>query len=153
MKHIATTLMFFLLIASAKAQYVDLVWEAHNIGFSAPGNFEVLADNENEFSAGNDELQFSILPLQDPNINYDDLAEAVIQVAEELEYDVVSEVGILELSGLTGYYLVGDKDGANAIIIALLDESSETNLMVVIAYSEDMHDDAVDIASSIYVID
>lgn len=63
----------------------------------------------------------SIIPIQDENLTADHLAEAVVEMAKELEYDVVDNADETTMQDFTGYYVVGQKDGVNAIVMAMMD--------------------------------
>ncbi len=141
-----------LLTFSLQAQ-TDMVWDTHGVGFSVPNNFKIETNNAEEFTAGNDNLFLSILPIQDEWVTEDDLADAVVEMAEGLEYDRIQEGDAIDIDDFTGYYIKGRKDGANAVFMALLDKESSTNLLVVIVYADDYEDQAVDMAASFYAYD
>ena len=128
-------------------------WDTHGVGFTVPDDFEIETNNADEFTANNDDLYLSILPIQDETITKDDLADAVNAFAKKLKYDRIQEGDEIEIDDFTGYYIKGRKDGANAVLLALLDKESSTNLLVVIVYTDDYEDDAVDIAKSFYAYD
>ena len=139
----------FVLTSSLHAQ-TDMEWDTHGVGFSVPKNFKIETNNADEFTAGNDELFLSILPIQDKTLTKDDLADAVVEMAEGLNYDRIQEGDEIDVDDFTGYYIKGRKDGVNAVFMALLDKESSTNLLVVIVYADGYEDDAVAIASSFY---
>ncbi len=142
----------FVLTSSLHAQ-TDMEWDTHGVGFSVPKNFKIETNNADEFTAGNDELFLSILPIQDKTLTKDDLADAVVEMAEGLNYDRIQEGDEIDVDDFTGYYIKGRKDGVNAVFMALLDKESSTNLLVVIVYADGYEDDAVEIASSFYAYD
>lgn len=131
----------------------DMIWDTHGVGFSVPRNFQIETNNADEFTAGNDNLFLSILPIQDKTITEDELADAVVEMAEGLDYDRIQEGDAIDIDDFTGYYVKGRKDGANAILMALLDKESSTNLLIVIVYADGYEDAAVDIAASFYAYD
>jgi hypothetical protein len=131
----------------------DMVWDLHGVGFKVPDDFKIETNNSEEFSAGNDYLHLLIAPIQDAEITKDDLAEAVLVMATEMGYDSVDEGDRLDIDDFTGYYVKGTKDGMNAVVMALLDRESSTNLLVVIVYHDDYEDEAVEIAGSFYAYD
>ena len=147
-----TTLTFLLLSISMNAQ-TDMIWDTHGVGFTVPDDFKIETNNAEDFTAGNDALFLSILPWQDEAITEDDLADAVYAFAKELKYDRINEGDAIEIDDFTGYYIKGRKDGANAVLLALLDKESSTNLLVVIVYANGYEDAAVDIAASFYAYD
>ncbi|MBK9106425.1 MAG: hypothetical protein IPL92_18155 [Saprospiraceae bacterium] len=151
-RSLLTPLLLLFLAFGLQAQ-TDMIWDTHGVGFTVPDDFKIEANNAEEFTAGNDALYLSILPIQDEWVTEDDLADAVVTMAQELKYDRIQEGDAIDIDDFTGYYIKGRKDGANAVFFALLDKESSTNLIVVIVYADDYEDDAVDIAASFYAYD
>lgn len=148
-------LLFVLLLGSMQTSFaqVELRWDAHGVGFAVPGDFHIEANNEQEFSAGNDLMFVSIIPIQDENITEENLAEALIAMAEEMEYDRLDEAAETKLHDFVGFYTIGAKDGANALLMTLLDTQSSTNLLVVIVYADQSQRAALQIANSFFAYD
>jgi hypothetical protein len=134
---------------SATAQ-VDMTWDTHGVGFKVPRGFVVETNNAEEFSAGNDNVYVTIAPIQDENLSKDDLAEVVAAMVKEMDYDLVTDGDEVDVNNFTGYYVRGSKDGANAVVMALLDPESATNLIVVAIYSGDHEADALMTVNSFY---
>ncbi len=131
----------------------EMIWDTHGVGFTVPKNFAIEINNAEEFTAGNDNLFLSILPIQDETITTDDLSDVVMDMAKELKYDRIQEGESIDIDDFTGYYIKGIKDGANAVMMALLDKESSTNLLVVIVYADGYEDAAVEMAASFYAYD
>ncbi len=146
-------IVFTMLLSFSLQAQTDMIWDTHGVGFTVPDDFKIEENNAEEFTAGNDYMFLSILPIQDEWINEDDLADAVVEMAEGMEYDRIQEGDAIEIDDFTGYYIKGRKDGANAVFFALLDKESSTNLLLVIVYADEYEDAAVDIAVSIYAYD
>ena len=149
-KILSTTLFALLLFSASVSAQVDMTWDAHGVGFKVPRGFVVETNNVEEFSAGNDNVFVTIAPIQDENITSDDLADVVAAMVKEMDYDLVTDGDAVEVSNFTGYYVRGAKDGANAVVMALLDPNSATNLIVVAVYSGDYERDALMIVNSFY---
>lgn len=139
--------------AGAFAQMIDYHWDNHGVGFSIPRDFGVSTNNAEEFSADNGNLFLTILPFQDKNVTKDNLADAVVAIATEMDYDSIEEADAADVDDFTGYYVKGTKEGVNALVMALLDSESSTNLIVIIAYVDGMEAKAIDIANSFYAYD
>ncbi|MBK8556383.1 MAG: hypothetical protein IPL65_11725 [Lewinellaceae bacterium] len=147
-------LLFALLFLSTAAfSQQKMLWDAHGIGFAVPSNFRVETNNVDEFSASNDNLYLSILPFQDEEITKDNLADAVLSAAHEMNYDHVTEVDEVDLQDFTGYYVLGEIEGVHAVIMAMMDTESSTNMMVVIVYNEGYERSAVEMAKSFFAYD
>ncbi len=147
------TCAFCLLLSAPMMAQTDMIWDTHGVGFTVPDDFEIETNNADEFTADNGALFLSILPIQDKTITADDLADAVDEMAAELDYDRIQEGDAIDIDDFTGYYIKGRKDGTNAVLMALLDKESSTNLLVVIVYADGQEDEAIDIASSFYAYD
>jgi hypothetical protein len=74
-------------------------------------------------------------------------------MAKELEYDVVDNADEAEMQDLVGYYVMGKKDGVNALLMALMDTESSTNLLVVIVYDDRSERAALKVANSFFAYD
>ena len=153
MKITTLILCFFVSSISTVLAQTDMVWDAHGVGFTVPSDFRIETNTRDEYSAGNDNLHITIMPLQDETITEEDLADVVVFMAEELEYDRVQEGDDIDIDDFTGYYIKGKKSGANAILLALLDKESSTNLLVAILYANGFEDQAVDMTASFYAYD
>lgn len=146
-------LLLTLLTFTALQAQKEMHWDTHGVGFTVPSNFKIQTNNAKEYTASNDNLFLSILPIQDENITEEHLAEAVLEMAKTLEYDVVEDADQAEIDDFTGYYVLGKKDGVNAILMAMMDTESSTNLLVVIVYDDNSLDKAIDIANSFFAYD
>ena len=146
------SLLFALVTFSIHVQ-TDMVWDAYGVGFSVPKDFVEETNNREEFTAGNENIFLTIMPLADESITDDDLADAVVLMAEEMEYDRIQEGDNIDIDDFTGYYVKGKKDGVNAVLLALLDKESDTNLFVAIVYTNGYEDAAVEMAASFYAYD
>lgn len=131
----------------------EMRWDTHGVGFTVPSDFKVSANNAEEYTASNDNLVLSIAPIQDESVTKENLAQAVFAMAKEMQYDAMDEADEIEIHDFTGYYIKGRKDGINAVVMALMDKESSTNLLVVIAYDDNYFDEAVAIAKSFFAYD
>lgn len=147
--HVAL-LGLFLMSANIVSAQVDMVWETHKVGFKVPRGFKIETNTDEEFSAGNDDVYLTIAPIQDENITTDDLATVVDAMVKEMDYDLITDGDAVEVNNFTGYYARGSKDGSSAVVMALLDPESATNLIVVAIYSGDHEKDALTAVNSFY---
>ena len=156
MKKLVQTSLFLVcvfLLNTVSAQK-DWRWDDHGVAFSAPANLRVTANNANEFTAEGSDLILSIYVEQDGEVSEDHLGEALVAAAAEMDFDDISNVDELKIHDFKGYFLEGTKDGVGAFILALLDEKSSTNLIVVIAYTTDeAREKAIQIGDSFYAFD
>ncbi len=129
---------------------IDMTWDTHKVGFKVPRGFQIETNNAEEFSASNDNLFVTIAPIQDESLTADDLAEVVDAMAKELDYDLITDGDAVDVNNFTGYYKRGSKDGSSAIVMALLDPESATNLIVVAIYSDDNEEQALTVVNSFY---
>lgn len=144
----------FLLSQTALNAQQDWRWEQHGVGFNAPANLRVTTNNASEFVAEGSDLVLSIYVEQDGEVGEDQLAEALIAAAEEMDYDEITAADELEIDDFKGFFVEGTKNGVGAFIITLLDKKSSTNLVIVLAYTSDSgRKKAIDIADSFYAFD
>jgi hypothetical protein len=142
-----------LLATSSLFAQVELRWDAHGIGFAVPGNFKVEANDADEFAATNGDQYLHITPIQDENITDEHLAEALIAMAEGLEYDALTQAAAADLHDFTGYFVLGKKDGVNALLMAMMDTKSSTNFLVVLVFADHSVQEAQAVANSFFAYD
>lgn len=135
---------------SFSQKFKDFKWDKYKIGFSIPTDFKITENTETEFTAENNNLFLTLSPIKDRTIDHDHLQELLLEMAKELKYDEIDDADELELDGLEGYFIEGKKDGVNAVLVALLNPKSSTNLFMVIIYKDKTPDDAIEIISSLY---
>ncbi|MFN0176385.1 MAG: hypothetical protein ACKVU0_17220 [Saprospiraceae bacterium] len=131
----------------------EMRWDTHGVGFTVPSDFRVSTNTTDLYTAENDHLILSISPIQDEEISKENLAEAVLGMATAMEYESLDEASEIIINDFTGYYIKGTRDDMNAVVMALMDKASSTNLLVVIAYDNDRFEEAVAIAKSFFAYD
>ncbi len=155
------------LLAIATFCLIDLTaqtafeWDYHGIGFEVASDFNVQVNNESEFTAVSSDgiIAVSLIPWADANVNFDHLAEATIEMAEELAtFDHAAVDGDeIDLGDLKGYFIVAATDDYGSydflLLSLLLDTESSTNLVVAIGFMDGNEDEAIDILASIYPYD
>jgi len=149
---ILTLLLSVAITFQAQAQE-EWVWDEYGIAFTLAKGMKVTQNDGETFTAERGNLFLTMVPIVDSNINEDDLAEAVIDMAVEMDYDDIEDADELELGDLIGYYVEGTKDGAGAFVIALLDKESASNYLVIIVFDDSSRDEAMEIALSLYAYD
>lgn len=127
-----------------------MVWDDFGLGFSLPRGMKITENDGDTFSAESEELYLTILPIADETITENDLADAVVAMATEMEYDDLTDADDLELNDLYGFYVEGSKDGARAFVIAMMDTMSSTNYLAVIVFTPESRDRAIKLARSFY---
>lgn len=86
-----------------------MVWDDYGLGFTLPKGLTITENDGDTFSAEGNDLYLTILPILDRTITEDDLADAVIAMATEMDYDDLTDADDLELNDLYGYYVGGKK--------------------------------------------
>lgn len=153
LKHSVVLLNFLLAGFFANAQMTDMHWDTHGVGFKVPSDVRITTNNAEEFTAENANVFLTIAPIQDGELNKDHMADATVEMAKGLGYDSVDEGDAIDIDDFTGYYVKGTKEGVNAVVMALLDKKSSTNLLVVVVYNDGFEEKAVDILASFYAYD
>lgn len=135
------------------AQMADMHWDTHGVGFKVPASFKETANNADEYTASNNNLSLTIVPIQDGKLDKEHMAEATLEMAKSLGYDTIEVADKAEIDDFVGYFIKGTKDGVHAIVMAMLDTKSTTNLLVIIIYADGFEDEAVEMADSFYAYD
>lgn len=149
MKRSLQTLLLVFVSFGLHAQ-TDMVWDDYGLGFTLPRGLSITENDGDTFSAESDDLYLTILPIADRTITENDLADAVISMATEMDYDDLTDADALELRDLYGYYVEGKKDGAHAFVIAMMDTQSTTNYLAVIVFTPERREQAIRLARSFY---
>jgi len=148
------TFLFSLLLFSVPLMaQKDYHWDTYGVGFSIPNSMHIDANNAEGFEASNDDIYLGIYPFDDENISQKDLYSATNEIAVELKYDHIEDGGPIEIDDFEGYYVIGVKDEVAALIVTLLDNESETNLFIVIAFADGFDSVALNIVESFYAYD
>lgn len=149
MKKVMLSMLAVLLMATGLIAQTTWTYSQYNLEFTTPSGFEVETNNDEEFTGSTDNIFLAIYPWEDETVTNDQLDDYVIAFAEEMGYDEITDGDNLELNGYEGAYIEGTIDGVNAIVLGLLDPYGSSNFFVVIGYSDDGYDEALDIATSI----
>ena len=148
----------FLVIAvfftmNVQAQMIDMLWDDHGVAFSVPKSFVETTSTGEEYTASNDNIMLSIIPIQSADLDKSHMAQATLDMAKELGYDSIEAASEAEVDDFVGYFIKGTKDGVHAVVMTLMDTESSTNLIVVIVYADGYENQAVEIAESFRAYD
>ena len=69
-------------------------------------------------------------------ISKDDMDDAVIKAATEMELTEIDTQYEIEGDGLDGYYVEGFKDGKRVMFAGMIDPKSRTNFFMVITFND-----------------
>lgn len=147
-------LIFILWLAGGPlVAQTDMIWDAYGLGFTLPSGMAITANDGEVFSAERHDLWLTIVPVPDRHVGPEELADAVVEMADALEYDSLTDADEIALQDLYGYYVEGRKDGAMAVVMALMDVESHGNFLVVIVYTGASRNRAIGLAQSFYAYD
>ncbi len=153
LRKIQFSLLFLFVFSFPLFSQDEYKWDSHGIGFKASSDMKVTVNKADEFEASNGKITLDIFPWQDENVNKDDLADGIVAIAKELKFDNVHGADAMEIDDFQGYYVLGSKEGVEALIMILLDKESSTNMIVTIVYEKGSQDIALKIADSFYAYD
>lgn len=131
----------------------DMQWDSYGLGFTLEKGMRILTNNGEEFTAERQELYLTIHPLTNEYVTEDDLIDAVITMAQEMDYDDISDADVLELSDLLGVYIEGKTNGTSSFVIALMDTESAQNYIVIVIFEDSYRDKAIRMVHSFYPYD
>lgn len=144
-------IVFLPLSVSAQDVYV---WEYYGIQVTLPNSVNVTVNDENAFEAESDQVILS-MHLFEEDISLDDMADAIVQIASDLDLDDLTDFEEVSMNGLEGSYIHGYKDGSSIYIVGLIDPNSQVNFFVTAVLSdedEEAGEKAVKIINSFKVI-
>ncbi|OWY22833.1 hypothetical protein C7N43_23585 [Sphingobacteriales bacterium UPWRP_1] len=146
-------LLLFAASFSVNAQkYFDYEWSKYNLAFTLAEDFKEVTNNDSEFTAVGDGMEFAVFPFNDASVDHSDMTKYTLSVAGSLEMQELDDVDVLDLNGLEGAYVEGYKDGDRVILLGFIDPTSETNFFALITFGDDdnvAEDEAVKMISSL----
>lgn len=155
-KKISTIALVVLLSAATISvnaqQYIDYEWSKYNIAFTLAEDFKEVTNNDSEFTAVGDGMEFAIFPFNDASVAHSDMTNYTLSVAGSLDMQELDDVDVLNLNGLEGAYVEGYKDGDRVILMGFIDPTSETNFFALITFGDNdnvAEDEAVNMISSL----
>jgi len=131
----------------------EMQWDSYGLGFTLERGMRIVTNNGEEFTAERKELYITIHPLTDEYVTEDHLVDAVVAMAEEMEYDDISDADVLELDDLFGVYIEGKTNGTSSFVIALMDTESAQNYIVIVIFTDEYRDAAIEMIHSFYPYD
>lgn len=131
----------------------DMQWDSYGLGFTLERGMRITTNDGEEFTAERQELFITIHPLTNEYVTEDDLIDAVIMMAKDMEYDDISDADVLELDDLIGVYIEGKTEGTSSFVIALMDTESAQNYIVIVLFEDNFRDEAIDMILSFYPYD
>lgn len=127
----------------------EVKWASYRIAFSSSADFKIVVNEEDEFQAESKDFVVSIFPDDEEEVSLDILATATIAMANQMGYEDVGEATEIKLADYKGFYVEGNKDGASAIVMSLLDAKSSVNMIIMIDFAAGLKEQAMAIAQSI----
>lgn len=156
MKNYCITLTFLALAALtpvALTGQTPMLWDDWALGFTLAPGMRITENNGEVFSAEHEELYFVIMPVEDAWADEEDLANAVILMMEEMEFERVTDADEMEMNNLYGYFIEGKSQGVNAVVIALMDIGSSHNFLVSLVFTPATRNQAIRLVESMYAYD
>ncbi|HRE40040.1 MAG TPA: hypothetical protein PLG90_01810 [Ignavibacteria bacterium] len=107
------TLFLFVFIGISASQvsaqsYVDYTWDTYDLKFKIPKTFEVVDNNSEKFSAGNDAVWLTIYPKTGSNLKYSEMIDMLTTWAKENDVYAYGTVKTeINFNGFWGVYLDG----------------------------------------------
>ena len=154
MKHkiIVLLAVLFSYTRTVEAQ-TEILWDSNGLGFTLPKGMRITQNDGEVFSAERKELFLTIHPLTSEYVSEDDLVEAVIAMAEEMDYDDISDADALQLDDLLGVYIEGTTDGVPSFVLALMDTESDQNYIVIVVFTPEYREAAIEMIHTFYPYD
>lgn len=140
------TIVFFAFSMCASSQQ-KFEWEQYGLSFQVPSNFNITENTATSFDAGNGNINLTIEVLDYTGISAETIGTALGELAVQTGMKN-ADIGGLALTTLAGAYAEGTVDGANLILVALLDTDSNIALLASIVYADGYEKQATNICNS-----
>ena len=152
---LSNTILFILMMMSIQfvTGQTEMRWDSYGLGFTLEKGMNIITNNGEEFTAESKDIFLTIHPFTEVNVTEENLIEAVITMAEELELEDISDADVLELSDLYGVYIEGTTNSKSSFLIALMDTESAQNYIVIVLFTERSRDAAIRLVHSFFPYD
>jgi hypothetical protein len=151
MKTVSLILLPLVLVLSVFSDN-EWVWDEYGLAFVLPDDFEVETNDSEGFYALGDGMEFGIFPFHDDDIDAMDISVVTFAIADMLELDDYDEAVLVELNGLEGALVEGQRDGVRIVLLGIIDPETSTNFFATVEFYDDDEvavDAAIDIINSI----
>ncbi|GAB3165393.1 amidohydrolase family protein [Telluribacter humicola] len=122
-------------LTSATAQKT-YEWEHYKLQLTVPNDFRVKKNTDETFEMSGKGMEL-IMELVEEDITLDDLEEATIEGANEMELDEIDEATAVNSNGLKGYYVEGFKEGSRIMFAGMMDPRTKTNFFIAIIFDDE----------------
>lgn len=129
-------LFFSVLISECAFAQKSFVWELYKLQITVPNDFRVKTNTNETFEMSGEGMEL-IMNIVEEDISLEDLEEATIAGAEEMELDELDKATAVSSNGLKGYYVEGFKDGSRIMFAGMLDPNTKTNFFIAIVFGDD----------------
>ncbi|MCB0551909.1 MAG: hypothetical protein KDD02_00045 [Phaeodactylibacter sp.] len=153
MKNTVLTVTFLALAAiipSTLSAQTQMVWDDWGLGFTLAPGMRITENNGETFSAERDDLHLSITPVEDAWAYEEDLANAVLIMMDAMEFERITDADEMQLNDLYGYFIEGQSQGVQAVVMALMDTASHRNFLVTMVYLPESRNQAINLFKSMY---
>lgn len=153
MKNTFLTLSFLVLAATiptALSAQTQMVWDDWGLGFTLAPGMRIVENNGEVFTAEREDLHLSITPVEDAWAYEEDLANAVLIMMEAMEFERITDADEMQLNDLYGYFIEGQSQGVQAVVMALMDTASHRNFLVTMVYLPESRNQAINLFKSMY---
>ncbi|TDB67340.1 amidohydrolase family protein [Arundinibacter roseus] len=126
-------------------------WEDYRLEITVPDDFKVNKNTSETFEMSGEGMEL-IMEIVEEDITLEDLEEATVAGAEEMELDEIDEATAVSSNGLKGFYVEGVKDGSRIMFAGMLDPRTQTNFFIAIVFDDEdkqAEKDAIKILNSI----
>ena len=133
-----TLLVSVLLIALSSFGFIadqTYTWEQYKLQITVPDYLKEKKNDGTEFEMAGKGMELSMYVFE-KRISKDDMDDAVIKAATEMELTEIDTQYEIEGDGLDGYYVEGFKDGKRVMFAGMIDPKSRTNFFMVITFND-----------------
>jgi hypothetical protein len=139
-------ILFNLLISNSLAQQTEIwKWDLYKTQFLLPFDFEVLVNINEEFTASNKHVTFSVYPKSGEHLNYATMNKTLQKWAQEKNVKISGTAHPLpDLNGYWGFYLDGNVENGLPVFMGLFvdPDYDDISLYVWISYDIESFDTA-----------
>lgn len=112
-------------------------WRDQGISFTLPNDFAVKTDQEFEFEAEGDQMEFGLYAFNDADLSEEDVVNYTFGLAESLELQDIDDAETIELNGFLGAYVIGYADGDLVFLLGMMNPDNDTNFYAIVTFFDD----------------
>lgn len=135
MKNFLAAVLFIIISSFGFITNQTYTWEEYNLEITVPDYLKEKKNDGEDFEMEGRGMTLGMYVFEE-KITKDQMDDAVIKAATEMELKEIDTQYEIEGDGLDGYYVEGYKNGKRVVFAGMIDPKSRTNFFMVITFND-----------------